>query len=113
MAVPAVRDGEPCPDASTSSWKEGQIERVELSPAAVGGLLDRALDDALDQVSQRSGNSLPPRETPRSGVDSGSLRHRHGVWRWAGVERPTRSPSRGRAPRQARPVCGTGSPAAR
>ncbi|HWO61090.1 MAG TPA: LuxR C-terminal-related transcriptional regulator [Umezawaea sp.] len=98
FVVLALRDGEPCPDALTSLWKEGLTERIELpllSPAAVDELLDRAFDGALDPVSHRrlrrvsAGNPLLLRETLRSGVDSGSLRHRRGVWRWAGVAKPT------------------------
>jgi DNA-binding CsgD family transcriptional regulator len=88
-----VRSGEPCPDAVTALWKEGAASRLELShlsAEAVGGLLDRAFGDRLEAVTRArltrmsAGNPLLLRETLRAGLDTGSLRYRHGAWRWVG-----------------------------
>lgn len=93
-----VRYGQRCPDAVTALWKEGLAIRIELPPLpddATDALLDQAFHDRLDPVSRvrlarvSAGNPLLLRETLRAGLDTGSLRYRHGVWRWDGPVRPT------------------------
>lgn len=93
-----IRYGERCPDAVTALWKDGPVRRVELDALpgeAIDELLDQTFTAGLDALTRRrlaavsAGNPLLLRETLRAGLDTGALRHRHGVWRWTGELTPT------------------------
>jgi hypothetical protein len=96
--IVTVRAGEPCPDAVGALWKDGLASRIglaELSADAVNELLDHAFGERLAPVSRRqlhrvsAGNPLLLREVLLAGLDTGKLRHLHGVWRWTGEIRAT------------------------
>src|SRR6266545_2338708 len=98
FVIITVRTGELCPDAVTSLWKDGPVPRVELFPlpdTAMETLLDFAFRDRLDTISKRQlcrvsgGNPLLLRETLLSGLETGALRRRGGIWQWTGTIRPT------------------------
>lgn len=89
VGVVSFRAGEEVPDAIRSLWKEGLVERVDLSPlddksvaqlaeAIVGGPLDGDLADALSSASR--GNPLYARELVLAGLEDGRIVERHGVW---------------------------------
>ncbi|MBF6170988.1 helix-turn-helix transcriptional regulator [Nocardia blacklockiae] len=97
--VATVRDGEPVPDAVTSLWKDGYLERVEL-PAltkqqsvrlvetALGGLLEGLTADVMWESS--AGNPLFLRNMVEGALEAGTLTEVNGVWQLRG---PTAVPS--------------------
>ena len=100
FVIVTVREGEPCPDAIVSLWKDDTARRMELaylSDGAVRALVEAALGDpvqeaALDWVAEVSqGNVLYVRELVRGAVEARALVRSSGFWRLEG--RPIASPS--------------------
>jgi AAA ATPase domain len=94
FVVLTVRSREPVPDAVVNLWKDGPLERIELCPldiAEVGELVPAVLGSQVDSATlhrlweSSGGNALYLRELVLDGVESGTLRVQHGVWRWSGV----------------------------
>jgi len=91
--VATVRTGEEPPDSIVSLWKDSVTQRVEvqtlaeleveeLVTTALGGVVNRATLFELNTASR--GNPLLLRELLMSGLDSGALVRRGGIWRWDG-----------------------------
>ena len=88
-----IRSGEPIPDAVTSLWKDGHLERVELEPLAKGqsiALVESVLGGTLEGLSadvmweSSGGNPLFLRHLVEGAVDAGTLVEVHGVWQLRG-----------------------------
>lgn len=97
--VATVRTGEPVPDAVTSLWKDGYLQRFELSPftkqqsialieTVLGGTLEGLSADVMWETS--GGNPLFLRNMVEGAVDAGTLTKVNGVWQFRG---PTVIPS--------------------
>ncbi|WP_280831707.1 LuxR C-terminal-related transcriptional regulator [Mycolicibacterium frederiksbergense] len=97
--VATVRSGEPVPDAVTSLWKDGYLQRLELSPftkqqsialieTVLGGTLEGLSADVMWETS--GGNPLFLRNMVEGAVDAGTLTEVNGVWQFRG---PTVIPS--------------------
>jgi DNA-binding NarL/FixJ family response regulator len=89
--IATIRDGEPCPDAVTSWWKDEYAERWALEPLdelQLGTLFAVAHEAPLDGRSLRRlydvtlGNLLFVRELMVDAHRSGTLVQRGGVWTW-------------------------------
>ena len=94
VAVVTARAGEPLPDPIRLLWKEEQVERIDLAPLdvtglialaerLVGGPLDGDLAEALARAS--NGNPLYARELIIAGIEDGRVVERHGVWSLEGT----------------------------
>ena len=97
--VATVRNGEPVPDAVTSLWKDGYLQRLELQPfskqqsialieTVLGGTLEGLSADVMWESS--GGNPLFLRSMVEGAVDAGTLTEVNGVWQFRG---PTVIPS--------------------
>ncbi|MFD8099839.1 LuxR C-terminal-related transcriptional regulator [Nocardia fluminea] len=97
--IATVRTGEPLPDAVTSLWKDGYLERIELAPftksqctelveTVLGGTLEGLSADVLWESS--GGNPLFLRNMVEGGVEASTLTDVNGVWQLRG---PTAVPS--------------------
>lgn len=97
--VITVRSGEPVPDAITSLWKDGYLERIELAPftrqqctelveAVLGGALEELSADVMWESS--GGNPLFLRNLVEGAVEANTLSAADGVWQLRG---PTAVPS--------------------
>ncbi len=91
--VVTVRSGEQPPDSITALWKDGPAPLVALQPLArheVDEVVSSALDGVVDGAAlhllweSSHGNALFLRELVRDGMESGTLRREHGLWRWSG-----------------------------
>jgi DNA-binding NarL/FixJ family response regulator len=94
-----VRSGEPVPDAVTSLWKDGYLQRVELQPFTKQqtiALVERVLGGTLEGLSadvmweSSGGNPLFLRHMVEGAIDAGTLTEVNGVWQLRG---PTVVPS--------------------
>ena len=88
-----IRSGEPIPDAVTSLWKDGHLQRVELEPLAKGqsiALVESVLGGTLEGLSadvmweSSGGNPLFLRHLVEGAVDAGTLIKVHDVWQLRG-----------------------------
>ncbi|MGO9155762.1 LuxR C-terminal-related transcriptional regulator [Mycobacterium sp.] len=97
--VATVRSGEPVPDAITSLWKDGYLQRLELQPftkqqsialveSVLGGTLEGLSADVMWESS--GGNPLFLRHMVEGAFDAGTLTEVNGVWQLRG---PTVVPS--------------------
>ncbi|MBF6353048.1 helix-turn-helix transcriptional regulator [Nocardia higoensis] len=97
--VATVRSGETAPDAVTSLWKDGYLERVELPPLTeqqcvalvenvLGGTLEGLSADVMWETS--GGNPLFLRNLVEGALEAGTLTEVDGVWQLRG---PTALPS--------------------
>jgi DNA-binding CsgD family transcriptional regulator len=93
VVMVAVRNGEPCPDAITSLWKDDLAVRLDLAPldsAGVGEVLASVLGAPVDSGTRRhladmtGGNLLFLRELVRVGLARRVLVERGSVWMWDG-----------------------------
>ena len=95
----AVRSGKPVPDAVTSLWKDGYLQRFELQPftkqqsialveSVLGGTLEGLSADVMWESS--GGNPLFLRHMVEGSLDAGTLTEVNGVWQLRG---PTVVPS--------------------
>ncbi len=97
--VATVRSGAPVPDAITSLWKDGYLQRLELQPftqqqsialieSVLGGTLEGLSADVMWESS--GGNPLFLRHMVEGALDAGALTEVNGVWQLRG---PTVVPS--------------------
>jgi DNA-binding CsgD family transcriptional regulator len=97
--VATIRNDEPVPDAITSLWKDGYLERFELTPftkqqsitlveSVLGGTLEGLSADVMWDSS--GGNPMFLRHLVEGALDAGTLTEVNGVWQWRG---PTVVPS--------------------
>jgi DNA-binding NarL/FixJ family response regulator len=91
--VATIRSGEDVPDAITSLWKDGYLERLQLSPfnqAECVGLIERVLGGRLEGMSAdlmweaSGGNALFVRHLVEGALEAGTLRQVRGVWQLRG-----------------------------
>ncbi|MEV6334021.1 LuxR C-terminal-related transcriptional regulator [Nocardia vinacea] len=91
--VATVRTGEPVPDAVTSLWKDGYLERVELEPLTKRqcvALVETVLRGTLEGLSadvmweSSGGNPLFLRNMVEGAVEAGTLTEVNGVWQLRG-----------------------------
>ena len=91
--VATIRSGEEVPDAITSLWKDGYLERLQLSPfnqAECVGLIERVLGGRLEGMSAdlmweaSGGNALFVRHLVEGALEAGTLRQVRGVWQLRG-----------------------------
>ncbi len=91
--IATVRSGERVPDAITSLWKDGHLNRIELRPftrAQSIDLVESVLDGKLEGLSAdllwkaSGGNALYLRHLVEAALESGSLRRVQGVWQLRG-----------------------------
>jgi DNA-binding NarL/FixJ family response regulator len=91
--VATVRSGEEVPDAITSLWKDGYLQRLQLSPfnkAECVGLIEEALGGRLEGMSAdlmweaSGGNALFVRHLVEGALEAGTLRQVRGVWQLRG-----------------------------
>src|ERR1700751_3298848 len=91
--VATVRSGEPVPDALTSLWKDGYVQRFELQPftkqqsialveSVLGGTLEGLSADVMWESS--GGNPLFLRHMIEGAIDAGTLSEVNGVWQLRG-----------------------------
>jgi DNA-binding CsgD family transcriptional regulator len=91
--VATVRSGEPVPDALTSLWKDGYLQRLELQPftkqqsialveSVLGGTLEGLSADVMWESS--GGNPLFLRHMVEGAIDAGTLSEVSGVWQLRG-----------------------------
>jgi DNA-binding NarL/FixJ family response regulator len=88
-----VRSGEPVPDAVTSLWKDGHLQRVELRPFTKGqsiALVESVLGATLEGLSadvmweSSGGNPLFLRHLVEGSIDAGTLTKVSDVWQLRG-----------------------------
>ncbi|WP_040700857.1 helix-turn-helix transcriptional regulator [Nocardia vinacea] len=91
--VATVRTGEPVPDAVTSLWKDGYLQRVELEPLTKRqcvALVETVLRGTLEGLSadvmweSSGGNPLFLRNMVEGAVEAGTLTEVNGVWQLRG-----------------------------
>jgi DNA-binding CsgD family transcriptional regulator len=92
-----IRAREPVPDAITSLWKDGLVERLEianLDGAAIEELLSTVLGGPVDGATlaaltaRSDANLLFLRELVAAALADGTLRRDHGLWRLVGESSP-------------------------
>lgn len=88
-----VREGETCPDAVTTLWKDDLLARCDIHPFDAGEtatLLEQVLGGPVEGVSSARmfevsrGNPLYLRHLVVAAVDAGALRQVEGVWQLRG-----------------------------
>jgi hypothetical protein len=88
-----IRAGQPVPDAITSLWKDGYLQRLDLGPFTKDqcvGLIERALGGPVEGLSadliwrDSGGNPLFLHHLVGAAVEAGSLRQVRGVWQLRG-----------------------------
>jgi DNA-binding CsgD family transcriptional regulator len=91
--VATVRAGEAVPDAVTSLWKDGYLQRLYLAPFTKDqcvGLIEQALGGRLEGLSAdlmweaSGGNALFVRHLVEGALEAGTLRQVRGVWQLRG-----------------------------
>jgi DNA-binding NarL/FixJ family response regulator len=91
--VATVRTGEAVPDAITSLWKDGYLERLHLTPftkeqcvglieTALGGRVEGLSADLMWEAS--GGNALFVRHLVEGALEAGTLKQVRGVWQLRG-----------------------------
>jgi DNA-binding CsgD family transcriptional regulator len=91
--VATVRAGETVPDAITSLWKDGYLQRLHLMPftreqcvslieEALGGRVEGLSADLMWEAS--GGNALFVRHLVEGALEAGTLRQVRGVWQLRG-----------------------------
>lgn len=91
--VATVRAGETVPDAITSLWKDGYLQRLHLTPftrdqcvslieEALGGRVEGLSADLMWEAS--GGNALFVRHLVEGALEAGTLRQVRGVWQLRG-----------------------------
>ena len=91
--VATIRDGETVPDAITSLWKDGYLERLHLMPFTKDqcvGLIEEALGGRVEGLSAdlmwdaSGGNALFVRHLVEGAIEAGTLSQVRGVWQLRG-----------------------------
>ena len=91
--VATVRSGETVPDAITSLWKDGYLQRLHLTPfskdqcvnlieEALGGRVEGLSADLMWEAS--GGNALFVKHLVEGALEAGTLRQVRGVWQLRG-----------------------------
>ena len=91
--VATVRSGETVPDAITSLWKDGYLQRLHLMPftkdqcvtlieSALGGRVEGLSADLMWESS--GGNALYVKHLVEGALEAGTLRQVRGVWQLRG-----------------------------
>ena len=91
--VATVRSGETVPDAITSLWKDGYLQRLHLMPftkeqcvtlieSALGGRVEGLSADLMWEAS--GGNALFVQHLVEGALEAGTLRQVRGVWQLRG-----------------------------
>jgi predicted ATPase len=84
-----LRTGEPAPEPVTALWKDGLVERIEVTPLddeAVRDVLEAALDGPVETLTASrlwrrcGGNALYLRELVGEAERLGLLQRREGLW---------------------------------
>jgi DNA-binding CsgD family transcriptional regulator len=84
-----IRAGPSVPDAITSLWKDGYLQRLDLGPFSKDqcvGLIEKALEGPVEGLStdlmyhDSGGNALFVRHLVSAAVEAGTLRQVRGVW---------------------------------
>ena len=88
-----VRAGESVPDAITSLWKDGYLQRLDLGPFSKDqcvGLIEKVLGGPVEGLSadlmyrDSGGNALFVRQLVGGAIEAGTLRQVRGVWQLRG-----------------------------
>ena len=91
--VATVRSGETVPDAITSLWKDGYLQRLHLMPFTRDqcvALIEEALGGRVEGLSadlmweESGGNALFVRHLVEGALEAGTLRQVRGVWQLRG-----------------------------
>jgi DNA-binding CsgD family transcriptional regulator len=91
--VATVRSGEMVPDAITSLWKDGYLQRLHLMPFTRDqcvALIEEALGGRVEGLSadlmweESGGNALFVRHLVEGALEAGTLRQVRGVWQLRG-----------------------------
>jgi DNA-binding CsgD family transcriptional regulator len=91
--VATIRGGEVVPDAITSLWKDGYLERLHLEPFTKGQcslLIEQALGGRVEGLSAdliwdaSGGNALFVRHLVEGALEAGTLRQVRGIWQLRG-----------------------------
>lgn len=91
--VATVRSGETVPDAITSLWKDGYLQRLHLTPFTRDqcvALIEEALGGRVEGLSadlmwrESGGNALFVRHLVEGALEAGTLRQVRGVWQLRG-----------------------------
>jgi len=91
--VATVRSGESVPDAITSLWKDGYLQRLHLAPFTKDecvSLIEQALGSRVEGLSSdlmweaSGGNALFVRHLVEGALEAGTLRQVRGVWQLRG-----------------------------
>ena len=91
--VATVRTGESAPDAITSLWKDGYLQRLDLTPfnkAESVKLIEQALGGRVEELSAdlmwdaSGGNALFLRHLVEGALEAGTLRQVRGIWQLRG-----------------------------
>ncbi|MGE2717548.1 LuxR C-terminal-related transcriptional regulator [Mycolicibacterium litorale] len=91
--VATIRDGEPVPDAITSLWKDGYLQRLHLKPftkVQCSRLIEQALGGRVEGLSAdliwdaSGGNAMFVRHLVEGAIEAGTLRQVRGVWQLRG-----------------------------
>ena len=91
--VATVRTGESVPDAITSLWKDGYLQRLQLTAFTKDecvGLIEQALGGRVEGLSSdlmweaSGGNALFVRHLVEGALEAGTLRQVRGVWQLRG-----------------------------
>src|SRR5271166_6751418 len=91
--VATVRTGEAVPDAITSLWKDGYLQRLHLTAFTKDecvGLIEQALGGRVEGLSSdlmweaSGGNALFVRHLVEGALEAGTLRQVRGVWQLRG-----------------------------
>ena len=91
--VATVRAGETVPDAITSLWKDGYLQRLHLTPFSKGQcvtLIEEALGGRVEGLSAdlmweaSGGNALFVKHLVEGALEAGTLRQVRGVWQLRG-----------------------------
>jgi DNA-binding NarL/FixJ family response regulator len=91
--VATIRDGELVPDAITSLWKDGYLQRLHLEPftrSQCVGLIEQALGGRVEGLSAdlmweaSGGNALYVRHLVEGALEAGTLSQVRGVWQLRG-----------------------------
>jgi DNA-binding NarL/FixJ family response regulator len=91
--VLTLRNGEHAPDAITTLWKDGHLDRLEVQPlseAETAALLEAVLGGPVDSGAVgrlwafTRGNTLFLRQLVDGELAAGQLAQASGVWRWSG-----------------------------
>jgi ATP/maltotriose-dependent transcriptional regulator MalT len=98
FVLATVRSGEPAPESILGLWKDGLVDRLDISAftaETIHELLERVLGGQVDRrtaahIAERTqGNALYLRELVLGALHDGALTAQHGVWHISGQSTPS------------------------